>query len=77
MAITASARRSLKPRSTMLRTSTRRAGAVTTFGGAPRGSPFFKEGVRQQLLESGVFNLELLQALGSETLMPPNLLRHR
>ena len=64
MPTTASARRSLRPRSVMLRTSTRRAGAVTTFGEAPRGSPRSRAATPPIVSLAGYLGLELLQPLG-------------
>src|SRR5450759_1974256 len=63
MCTTVKARRSLNPRVTMSRTTSRRAGAVTTFSQYLTGQLVFQKGVREQLLETGVFDLELFQAL--------------
>ena len=41
------------------------------------GHLLFQEGIREQLLQPAVFDLEFLKPLASDTLMPPNLLRHR
>jgi hypothetical protein len=59
------ARRSLSPRVTISRTTSRRTGAVTLFSQHLTGHLDFQEGLREQFLESMVFGLELFQPLGA------------
>src|SRR5690349_19574423 len=61
---TVSDRRSLNPRVTISRTTSRRAGAVTTFFAVPRGSPRFPRGTPPVISEALILGLELFQALG-------------
>jgi hypothetical protein len=59
----ASARRSLNPRVTIVRTTSRLTGAVTIFSQDLAGDLVFEQRVRQQLFQPVVFDLELFQPL--------------
>ena len=70
---TASARRSLRPRSVMLRTTRRCAGAITTFGGALRGSPRSRGATPPTTSSAGSLRLEHLQEFGVRHAHPAEL----
>lgn len=75
---TVSARRSLSSRATGCRTSTRRAGVVTTSSQRITRHLVFQQGLGQQLLQRRVLGRELLEALGvrdvqTAVLAPPGV----